>query len=207
MTFSEIKQELKSRLNLTSTEADLRLGVAVNRHYKRVTASIGMDSTRPVTVSTTTAAVQTVTFAGVEKIDRVLLIDGSTVTPLEEVSLHRIRLETPSTDQPRRYAVQTTGTDSVTILLDTIPAATATLHADGQEALSNMTADGEPAFPQSYHDILTWFVMSEELLRKEKPQLAEAYEVKANELLKELRWQMADSPTRVTRQGQWPRTF
>jgi hypothetical protein len=167
-------------LNLTTTEADLRLGVAVNRHYKRVTASIGMDSTRPVTVSTSTAvAAQTVTFAGMEKIDRVLLIDGSTVTPLEEVSLHKMRLETPSTDQPRRYAIQTTSTDSVTILLDTIPAMTATLHADGQEALANLTADDEPAFPQSYHDILTWFVMSEELLRKEKPQLAEAYEVKA----------------------------
>jgi len=203
MTFAQLKTAVKDHCNLTSTEADTRVGKSLNRHYRRITSSLGLDVTRFVTrTETTTNGVQTVTFPEIEKIDRIFdTTDSTAIRLLQEISIHTQRATQPSDGEPTTWAFQNTDADSVVVRLDTVPQTTYTLQADGTTTLSDLTASDEPIFPESYHDILSWFVIAEELLKKEKPQLAAIYEQKAESLLSDLRFYLNDSATRVTRQG------
>jgi hypothetical protein len=202
-TFTEIKTAIMGQLALTSTDADTRVGTAINRHYRRITSLIGLSAARFVTRSvSTTNGVSTVTFTSIEKIDRIIDATTSTaIRPLEEVSLNAIRTAQPGTGQPNTWALQNTAATSVTIRLDTVPQTVYSLQADGWTSLSDLSGTDTPAFPASFHDILTWFVIAEELLKKEKMQLAAAYEQKAESLLSDLRFHLADSPTLNTVQG------
>jgi hypothetical protein len=202
MTFDDLKATVKGYVNLTSTDADTRVGQSINRHYRRITASLGMDATRFVTRTvTTTVGVQAVTFEEIEKIDRILnTTDSSAILLMQEIELHQMRSKQPGTDAPNQWALRDSGASTVTVLLDTIPQSAYTLQADGRAALADLQGDDSPAFPESFHDILPWFVIAEELLKKEKAQLAAAYEAKAERLLSDLRFHLADSPTRETKQ-------
>ncbi len=206
MTFDEIVDEVLTRCNLSSTEATTRVENSVNRHYARITSLCGMETARFVTSSVAmTVGVKTVTFPSIEKIDRI--IDVSVIAsprPLEETSIHEIRTTTPGTSAPTRWATQNTNGISVVILTDTIPDAAYSLQADGWTTLSELTSTDVPAFPASFHDILTFYVLDEELLRKEKADLADRYKAKADELLARLQFHLADSPTQITRQGDTP---
>jgi hypothetical protein len=206
MTFTEIRTELASRLNLTSTDAQARLGAAINRHYRRITSLIGLDAARFVTRSASmTIGVQTVTFTSIEKIDRILdTTDASAIRLLPESSIHTLRSLQPGSGQPSMWATQNTDAQSVTVRFDTVPQSAYSLQADGWTSLADLVGDDEPAFPASFHDILTWFVLAEEYLRKEKQDVAAAYEQKAERLLADLRFHLADSPTRLTRQADSP---
>jgi hypothetical protein len=201
MTFTEIQTKILNYAGLSSTEATTRIGKAINAQYRRVTARLGMDTTRFVTRSAATAdGVRTLTFTSIEKIDRIIDVTGD-VRLLQEVSMHDLRSIEPAEGEPSRWAVQNTGADSVTVVFDTIPDAAYSLQADGITSLSDLSGTDEPAFAESFHDILAWFVISEELLKKEKDKLAQTYERKAEQLLADLVFQHADSPTRVTRQA------
>lgn len=201
MTFTELKTQVKQYTGMTSAEADERIGAALNRHYRRITSELGLDATRFVTVTaSTTQGVQTVTFSTIEKIDRVLDVTSGTQL-LEEVSINTIREVAASSGRPTAWALQNTAATSVTIRLDTLPQAAYDLQADGWTSLSDLTGTDEPAFPASFHDVLAWFVISEELLKKEKDKLALNYERRAEKLLADLRFHLADSHTRVTVQG------
>lgn len=203
MTFDAIKQAIKGYANLSSTEADTRIGEAVNRHYRRITASLGLDVTRFVTRSrTTTLGEQAVTFDEIEKIDRLIdTTDATAIRLLKEVGIHQQRSAQPGDGQPSTWAVQTSDADTVTVLLDTVPQTTYSLQADGTTTLADLQGSDAPAFPESFHDILVWSVLEEELLKKEKVTLAETYRAKAEQLLSDLRFVLADSPTRETKQG------
>lgn len=203
MTFAEIQTAVGDYCMLTSGPALARVGAAINRHYRRITASIGLDPTRYVSrAMTTTNGVGTVTFSSIEKIDRVVdVTTASAIVLLQEVSVHELRSTQPGTSAPQRWAFLNSDADSVTILLDTLPQTAYSLRADGWTTLADLTASDEPAFPESYHDILVWAVISEELLKKEKDKLALTYQIKADTLLKELRFFLADSHTRDTVQG------
>lgn len=203
MTFNAIKQAIKDYCLLTADTADTRVGIAINRHYRRITSTLGLDATRFVTRSaSTTNGVATVTFSEIERISRVIdATDSDAIRLLTEVSIHDIRGSQPGTSNPMRWALQSTDADSVTIRLDTLPQTTYSLQADGWTTLSDLSGNDEPVFPESYHDILVWSVIAEELLKKEKLQLATVYMNKAEAVLSELRFHLADSPTRDTRQG------
>jgi hypothetical protein len=114
MTFAKIKTEILSRMNLQGTDADSRVGVAINRHYKRITSLLGLDQTRFVTRSaSTTNGVATVTFTSIEHIDRLLdTTDSDAIRLLPEVSIHTIRGTQPGTGEPTRYAIQASGAAS-----------------------------------------------------------------------------------------------
>jgi hypothetical protein len=204
MTFDQLRTQVLDYCGLQSPEAQTRVGKAINRHYRRVTSTLGLDASRFITrTRTTTIGSQTATFTDIEKIDRVR--DTTTSTSprlLQEVSIHKLRSETPGTSEPSAYAVQNTGADSVTIRLDTVPQIVYTLQADGWTTLSDLSGTDEPVIPESFHDVLAWFVIAEELLKKEKLKEASAYEQKAEKLLAELRFHLADSHTRITRQGE-----
>jgi len=165
-----------------------------------------METARFVTRSVAmTVGVKTVTFPTIEKIDRI--IDVSVIAsprPIPESSLHEIRTKTPGTSAPGEWATQNVLGTSVVILTDTIPDAAYSLQADGWTTLSELATTDIPAFPASFHDILTFYVLDEELLRKEKADLADRYKAKADELLQRLQFHLADSPTQITRQGDNP---
>jgi len=164
-----------------------------------------METARFTTISQNTAAgTRTITAAEIEKADRV--IDATTATSiivLEEVSLDYIRTFQTSAGRPTKWAAQNTDADSVVIVFDFTPDATYAMRVDGWTTLATLSGSAEPIIPESFHDILTWFVLAEELLRKGKVSEAQAYELKAKELLSDLRFHLADSPSKVTRQNQW----
>lgn len=201
MNFTAIRDEVLARCNLTSSDASVRVGQAVNRHYRRITSTLGMETTRVVTRDLPmTVGVRTVTIGQIEKIERVFDIT-TTTRPLTEISLHQMRVLTPGSGEPGAWAVQNVTAQTVTILLDTTPSFAWALRVDGWTTLTDLTGTDEPVFPASFHDVLTWFVLSEELLRKEKTQLAAAYEGKAEALLNDLRFHLADTHTRDLQQA------
>jgi hypothetical protein len=203
VTFTQLKTKVKDYCNLTSTEADTRIGLALNATYRRITASLGLDAARFVTRSQSmTDGVQTVTFTDIEKIDRIRdTTDSTALRALTEVSIDQIKSTQPSEGQPCTWALQNTDADSVTVVFDAIPQTAYSLQADGWTTLSDLSGTDEPAFPESYHDVLAWSVIAEELLKKEKDKLAGTYQAKADKLLADLRFFLADSPSRDTRQG------
>src|SRR4030095_6725468 len=191
-----------ARCNLTSSDATTRIGQAVNRHYRRITSLLGMEVIRFTGVNVNmTVGQSVVTVPNVEKIDRVFLVQGSEKTLLPEVSLHTIRMMPQGLDAPTTWAMSDVASGTVTIQTDTLAQSAWSLLIDGWGTLTDLSGAQEPAFPASFHDILTWFVMSEELLRKEKGQLAVAYEGKADALLNDLRFHLADTHTRTLRQN------
>jgi len=202
MTYTELKAKVKDYCNLTSTEADARVGRSINAHYRRITSSLGLDVTRFVTRTANTVADQSyVAFTGIEKIDRVLdVTDTDAIRMLTEASIHELRSQQPVAGAPARYAIRNTTADGITILFDTLPDGVYNLQADGMTSLSDLAAANEPAFPESFHDILAWFVIAEELLKKEKVDLAREYERRAERLLSDLRFALADSHTHRVRQ-------
>lgn len=203
MTFAQIQTKVKNYCNLTSSDADTRIGLAINATYRRITSSIGLDTSRFVTRSVAmTVGQQYVTFTEIEKIDRIIdSTDSTAIRLLTESSIHEIRSTQPSTGEPMKWAVKTTDADDVVVLFDTVPTVAYSLEADGWTTLADLSGSDEPVFPESFHDILAWYVISEELLKKEKDKLAQTYAQKADALLRDLRFHLADSPTRTTRQG------
>ena len=203
MTFTELVGVVTDYCNLTSSEATTRIGKAVNRHYRRVTSQLGLDAARFITRSVSMSiGVRTVTFTEIEKIDRILdTTDSNAIRLLQEVSVHDVRSSQPSTGQPTQWAFQNSDADSVVVLTDTLPQVAYSLQADGWTTLAALSGTDEPVFPESFHDILAWAVIAEELLKKEKTQLAREYERRADGLLSELQMFLADSHTKVTRQG------
>jgi hypothetical protein len=206
MTFEQIKKAIKDYCHLQSQEADTRVGEAINRHYRRVTSTCNIDTARFVTRSvSTTTGVRTVTFSNIEKIDRVIdATDSDAIRMLSEISMQAQRSRQPSAGQPETWALQASGASSVTILLDTVPQEEYDLQADGWSSLADLQANDEPAFPESFHDILVCAVLAEELLRKEKADLADRMEAKSEKLLSELRYFLVDTADRDTRQGSTP---
>lgn len=203
MTFTAIQTAIKDYTGLTSTTADTRIGNSINRHYRRITSSLGLDAAR--FISRTTAATignSTVTFSEIEKIDRIIdATDSTAIVLLQETSIHELRSTQPGAGSPTKWALKNTDADSVVVLLDTVPTAANSLQADGWTTLLDLSGSDEPVFPESYHDILVWYVTSEELLKKEKDKLAQTYAKKADDLLSELRFHLADSHTRDSQQG------
>lgn len=212
MTFEQIKTRIKDFCNLSSTEADTRIGKSINQHYRRVTASLGLDPIRFVTRSVTmTVGQQFVTFTEIEKIDRIIdASDSTAIVLLEERPIHELRSMQPGTGAPTKWALRSTTADDVVVLTDTVPAAGSSwdLQADGTATLGDMSGSDEPIFSESFHDILSFLVIAEELLKKEKVQLAREFASgdedrpgRAENAIKALRFQIADSPTLNIRQG------
>src|SRR5574341_262603 len=197
MTFSEIKTAIKDQCNLTSTDADTRIGKSVNRYYRRVTSSLGLDATRQVTRSqTTTNGVQTVTFTSIESIDFVVdTTDSNAIRALEKCSFEEVKTTQPGTGQATKWAIQSVTATTVTIILDTLPQTTYTLQASGTATLSDLTSSDVPVIAESYHDILTFAVIAEELRKKEKINLAESFRADAERLLAEYRFELAEQAT------------
>ena len=162
--------------------------------YREVTTTIHLNPSRITkTTKVVTVDVQTVTFTGTEKIERVWVEDDSgNPTLLQPVFLQELRAENPaSSDDPRRYAILSVASNTVTILLDTVPATAFTLFADVHAELADLSGSNEPAFPESYHDIIVAGVLVKEYRRKNQRDLARDEMVTYDARIGDLRFWMA----------------
>jgi hypothetical protein len=196
MTFDQIVTDIMDRLNLSSSVAQTRIGRAVNRKYRLVTTAIGMDlSRRATTQATVTIGVSDLVFSNTEKI---ISVTNRTSTPyrrLSQVTLDELRQSMPfsTSNSPSKYAESSVHADSVTITLNVIPQTAFTLYAEVQTAVSDLSGSNEPAFPESYHDVLIEGVMGDELRKMEKPQLATLAQNEFQRILSDLKMWMAKS--------------
>lgn len=205
MTFTEIVNAAAERLDLTSAEALARIGRHVNAYYKRLTSSIGLQpSRRTIVQATATLGVQTLTFTGIEKIHHVEDRSSGSTRLLREVSTIEIAEGSIGDGQPTAYAIDTTGAGTVTIRMNTIPQAAFTLFAEGLNRAATLAGTDEPAFPESYHDLLVSAAVYEERLKQEKPQLASIARAEYEDRAGDLRLFIAKSAQQDIFQGKRP---
>src|SRR5688572_28206530 len=122
MTFTEIQTEVKSRLNMTSSTADTRIGIAINRAYKKITTSIGLNVSRRTQVqATATEGVQTLTFTSIEKIVAVIDKSSGVDRHLTEVFIDELKQGMIGTGAPTKWAVYRMNAGTVQIYMDTVP--------------------------------------------------------------------------------------
>lgn len=203
MTFDQIVQKVKDKLNLTSTDATDRIGERVNELYRAVTSSIGLETSRRVETSVTydsdvDVTLPLITVTGMEKILTVRLeTTGNVPKTLEERTYDDIKgLQTvpPHNQDPQAWAVFREDYNSVEIIIDAFPDGTPfTLQFEGIENASTLTGSNVPAFPESFHDLLVEGARAEELLKMEKPGLAQIAEDRYQKRLSDLRYFLAKS--------------
>jgi hypothetical protein len=202
LTFTEIVNEIADRLNLTSDDALNRIGRGVNRHYKRITSSVGLVVARRAVVSATASlGSQYLTFSGIEKVISVYDDSSGSVRVLPEVTFDQLRNQNATTGSPTCYAIARMGSGSVTVFLDCLAQTEFELKADGHETASELSGSQEPSFPESFHDILVEAVLGDELRKLEKSDLAAAADVAAQRLLSDLRMWIAKSGYLNIQQG------
>ena len=187
---------MTDRLNLTSDQAISRVGRELNARYKRVSSSIGLAVSRRVY----DIAVQTVTddkyltFTGVEKIEVV-----KDVTTVDQPIALVERLPGEMNDlvikdsQPRNYAIFSVTHNTVTILVDSNVVEDAFIKADGLETAETLSGSLTPAFAESFHDVLVFGAVADELKKMEKFQLARDAEDDFERRLSDLRMFIAKS--------------
>lgn len=195
MIFDELVAETCERLNLTSDEAKSRVGRELNNRYRRMTSSIGLETSRRTQVSkTATVGSQSVTFSGIEKVSAV--IDKSTANldiALAEVTMDELHVLPIKTEPPRHFAIDRMHYNTVTIKIDCVPATTFTLYADGIVNLTTLAGNSSPDFPESYHEILIFGAMADEYRKMEKVDLAHDCEQDYERRLSDLRMYIAKS--------------
>ena len=204
MTFTEIVTEVAARLNLTSSEATTRIGRNVNIRYKRLTTALGLQTSRRTTVqATATLGVSTLAFTSIEKIINVQDRSDSATAPriLDEVTVEEIREASSDRDEPTKYAILTTSSTGVTILMDCVPQTAFTLYADAHAVVSTLSGSNEPAFSESFHDILIEGAIADELRKQEKLQLARDQELVYEARLGDLQMWIAKSAYQDIYQG------
>lgn len=196
MDFTSLKTEIKDRLNLSSTEADTRIGRAINRTYRKVTSAIGLQLSRRATVQkAVTIGVSNVIFPNTEKIINIVNRNVSPYKVLTEVTVEELRDKQPyaTNDSPTRYAIVAHTADTITIEINRIPQTGFTLYADVHQAVADLSGANEPAFPESFHDVIIEGVLYDELRKMEKPQLAQIAKGEYERLLSDLRYWAAKS--------------
>ena len=112
---------------------------------------------------------------------------------LSEVTFDQMRNQSLSTQPPQQYAISRMGSTTVTIYLDCIPTTVFILSADILESTTTLSGDTEPAFDQNFHDLLVHGAKVPELLKMEKPDLAQLAEAAYERRLADLRFFIAKS--------------
>lgn len=199
MSFDEIVSDVAGRLALTTTDAITRIGLRVNRRYRRITTSIGMVTTRRTTGSfTVVAATRTQTIPG----EKVLSISVTGATEnLDAVSYDEMLEKVPSTGNPTCWAVKRTNAADVTVVFNSTMDSGLDLVVQVEDVGSTLSGSQVPAFPESWHDILVFGALADELRKKEKIQLARDAEMEYERMLGELRLHIAANGWQDQQQG------
>jgi hypothetical protein len=205
LTFTELVTEAANRLNLSSTDATTRLGSYINQRYRRLTSSIGLNTSRRGTAPSvnTVAGTETVSFA-LEKIEVVYVLASGSRRVLDEVSYDQLRIrntELNPSGTPTEYAIKTSGVSSVTVALSPVPSAIITLYADGLLNASTLSGTNIPDFPADYHDALILGAISDELFKMEKYALAKDFQKQYEDRVADLQMFLAKSAYLSMTQG------
>lgn len=196
MTFTEIVSDVTSRLNLTSAGSTTRVGETTNRVYKKITTSIGLNVSRHYEATATASiGTQFVTFSGVEKINSVYDQSSGQNHALAEVSITELdRMAVADSDTPTHYAVYRVNAGTVQIKTNVNAQTAYELLGAGFERASTLSGSQEPAFPESFHDIVVEGVLYEEYLKLEKAGLAAMSKANYEDRMGDLRIFIAKSP-------------
>jgi hypothetical protein len=201
VTFTEIVTEVAAHLGLTSSEATTRIGRLVNMRHREVAAALGLaTSKRAAATKVVTIANATVVFTAEKLLNVYTLPSGSQPNMLIEVPYDVLIAElAQSGDTPTRYAVLSSTSTTVTIVLDYKPATAYTLYADAMVSTSTLSGSNEPAWPAPFHDILFYGVVETELRKQEKKPEADEAKSQFNARLSNLRMWAAKA---IYEQGQ-----
>lgn len=207
MTRDEIVTETAARLNYSSTEAITRLERAVDRLYKVVTSTIGLSVTREVEADMTMiSGDRFLTVPSMEKIAEIRRRGGENAHRLiREVTLTEVNRSTYDAGYPERYAIFRMNASSVEVKWDREPSDAHAITVYGQTTLATLGANDEPAFPESFHDILIEGVLKDEYRKLEKNQLASMSQGMYQERLGQLRLWIAKSIHNEIYQGKLDR--
>jgi hypothetical protein len=196
MTFNDLVNEVCDRLNLTSDQAIARVGREVNSRYKRVTSSIGLATSRRVATPIPIDSIidnHYLVFVGIEKITSVLDRSTTATIVLMERTLEEMATIPLTGGMPRNYAIYSMGAQTVTILVDSDDTDPSLLFADGLEIAETLSGSQTPAFPESFHDILIFGAVADELRKMEKQAFARDAEGDFDRRLSDLRMFIAKS--------------
>lgn len=205
MTFDEIVSEVCERLNLSSDESKSRIGREVNSRYRRITSSIGLQTSRAATISQqATIGDRNMTFSNIEKLFAVIdKTDPKQDTVLEQISPDEMHITPLRNEPPRHYAITNENENSVTIEMDCIPTTQFTLYADVLSTLTTLAGNQAPDFPESFHDILVFGAMSDEYRKMEKLAFYKECEKDYESRLSDLRMFIAKSAYADIYQGRY----
>lgn len=180
MTFNNIVSKIMNRLNLSSEEARTRIREMTNEGYREITSSVGMNEPRRVdTMYIMDPDIFTDLpihdFIGYEKLTRIMAVDedGKPLQQVHPFHYDDIAMRTQRSGRPTAYAVKTTTGASVTVLFDSTPTDIFYLQVEGYGIAEDLVEDDIPAFADSFHDMIVEYVLYHELMKLEKPQLAQ----------------------------------
>jgi hypothetical protein len=211
MTFTTIVSRVMDRLNLTSSDAQTRIGIVVNDVYRKVTSSIGINASRRQETTVTpsnpgTLPDVTIGFEGVYRVQ--LVVSGSDPILLEELTYDDLTEKAVAAGQsPRFWAVKNVTSESTIITLDAYPTTSFSLKVEGIVYTADLSGTMEPLIPESFHDVIVEGAMFEELRKMTKPELAAMSEQKYQERLSDLRMFLAKSAYLDITQGRKTRTW
>lgn len=191
MTFGEIKTRVMRRTNLSSDDANTRVGDFVNERLRNVQTSVNFSRIRRGSASASTVSgVATVVPSGVIKPLTVTFPALNRV--LGERTEDQLRTFSPNRQwigAPEVYAVRSFAADSFTMELVPIPDGVYDLTIDGIIPGVDLVADGDiPVLPEDFHDILIFGALADEYNHYDKADLALVQEKKFNARVSELRY-------------------
>lgn len=208
MTFTDIQTEASNRLNITSAEGLSRIGSYINQRYRRLTSSLGLNTTRRATQSiNTVAGTATITFTSLEKIELVYITTNGRERIIREMPYEEFRrrnVEEERSGIPTEYAVTAVTSNSVTIGLYPTPNAIISITADGLNNASTLSGSDVPAFPADFHDALVLGAMSDEFFKMEKYALAKDFELQFKSRESDLRMFLAKSAFISMAEAEYP---
>jgi hypothetical protein len=204
VTFTDIVSAICERLNLTSIESVARVGRYVNDRYRRLTSSVGLNTSRRTTdTQNTVIGDQRVTFA-LEKLEIVYSVVDGKRRVLRERSYDFWRnsdTDSPSSGDSDWYAIETSGAATVTIVLGYTPTAVEAIKADGLGPATTLSGIQVPAFPADFHDALIFGGLSDEYHKLANPNQAVYFEQMYEQRVSELRYFLAKSAYLEQHQG------
>ena len=211
MTFTEMVTNVMNDLNLSGSAATARVGANINKAYRRVISSCGLDYVQTVVDVQVTTVIgnrslvwspsTTTPSTGVEKI---LVIRNPVTNPawvLTEVLLDDLRNQIVGSDPPQQYAIQTISSNSVTVMLDCVPATNYNLLADVLSNVTSLSGSQTPNFPEDFHDCLEHYARARELKKLEKSSDADDEMKEFKTRRDELAWYLAKSAYKDIYQG------
>lgn len=207
MNFTELVAATSERLNLTHADALARIGRRLNDRYRRLTSSVGINTSRRGNATANTIANDPrVTFA-LEKLEIVYCAVSGMRCVLDERTFDEWRNATTVSLQsgtPEWYAIENAGAATVEIVLYPTPSAIVALSADGLLPATTLSGTDVPAFPADFHDALVFGAMADEYAKLDKGQQAMMFEAQYEQRAADLRLFLAKSAYLQIHQG--PRT-